>query len=165
MWAIVAAGLMFWTCIRTDVPFLLDQDRGGIIVPVVVNGRAGTALLDTGAGHTVVSPQLLGVSHRLNSGSFSMEQPGFVAQRAWARAPLRLGDADVGLQSVQAMDMAEVSRAYRRNIDALIGQDVLTRFGRVVIDFEARRLLLLRGEFESCPAANTFSQDAAPELR
>ena len=140
-------------CSLTEVPFELDEDRGGIVVPVVVNGRPGAALLDTGAGHTVVSPELLGSPDRLASGSFASDRPGFVATRSWAMASLRVGPADFGRQRVQAMDMSEVSRAYRRRVDGLIGQDVLVRFGRVVIDFDAHQVKFVKGESERCPGA------------
>jgi hypothetical protein len=38
--------------------------------------------------------------------------------------------------------MAEVSRAYGRKIDGLLGHDLLGECRRVSIDFEARLLLL-----------------------
>jgi predicted aspartyl protease len=145
LWGLFAVLLAGAQCAPVEVPFELDTDRGGIVVRVGVNGREGTALLDTGAGHTVVSPQLLGAADaRLPAGSFSRGRPGFTAVGIWASARLSLGLADLGSKPVEAMDMSEVSRVYRRRIDGLVGQDVLARYGRVEIDFEARRIRLLR---------------------
>jgi len=150
MWGTAAMLLLLQPCPEVEVPFELDEDRGGIVVPLAANGHRGSALLDTGAGHTVVSTDLLGTAAGLPPGEFSPERPGLVATRMWIAVELRVAGVSVGRHRVQLMDMSEVSRVYRRRVDGLLGQDVLTRFGRVVIDFEARRIHLARRAEERC---------------
>jgi len=140
-------------CPAVEIPFRLDTDRGGIILDVNVNGRPATALLDTGAGHTVVSTGILRVAAALKPGRFAEDRPGFWGQRMWVWIALGMGRTDLGRLHVHVMDLAEVSRAYGRRVDALVGQDVLSRFDRVVLDFEGRRLHLIPRPEAQCVLA------------
>ena len=57
-------------------------------------------------------------------------------------ATLELGGRTWKRRSVVAMNLGEVSEAFGRRIDGLLGQDLLREFERVTIDFRARTLRL-----------------------
>jgi len=126
-----------------EVPFVYEAERGAIVLEIVANHRPAAVLLDTGAARTVLSAEFVGLPKgRVDSARFSSERPGIRADGVWMIAALTLGGRDLGRQPVRLMDLSEVSRVYKRRVDGLLGQDVLTRFEAIEIDFGARRLRL-----------------------
>jgi predicted aspartyl protease len=126
-----------------SVPFEINRGREAILVRVELNGTPSVLILDTGASHTVVSPERAGLSAiDLAKARFSEKGPGVNAEALWARTTLRLGSKVWSDRPVVVMNMAEVSRAYGRKVDGLLGHDLLGECRRVSIDFEQRRLLL-----------------------
>jgi hypothetical protein len=100
-------------------------------------------ILDTGASHTVVSPERAGLSTLdLAKARFSPNGPGVSAEAVWSRTTLRLGGKVWSDRPVVVMNMAEISRVYGRKVDGLLGHDLLGECRRISIDFEQRRLLL-----------------------
>jgi hypothetical protein len=79
---------------------------------------------------------------KLARSDFSSDRPGLRAPDLYTEATLALGGRTWKNRSVAAMSMAEVSEAFGRRIDGLLGQDLLREFGRVTIDFRARTLRL-----------------------
>jgi hypothetical protein len=125
------------------IPFEVNTGRQAILIRAELNGEPSLLILDTGASHTVVSPERAGLSAiDLARARFSQTGPGVAAEAVWARTTLRLGGKVWSDRPVVVMNMAEVSRAYGRKIDGLLGHDLLGECRRVSIDFEGRRLLL-----------------------
>jgi hypothetical protein len=125
------------------IPFEINRGREAIVVRAELNGEPSVLILDTGASHTVVSPERAGLNAvDLAKARFSGSGPGLHAEAVWARATLRLGGRVWSDRPVVVMDMAEVSRAYGRKVDGLLGHDLLGECRRVSIDFEEHRLLL-----------------------
>ena len=124
-----------------ELPFELIRSQDAIVVEATVRGRPATLLLDTGAATTVIASSLAGPSE-LPAARFSDEGPGLEAQARWAEVPLALGTRLWPRRRVVVMNLDAVSRHYGRRVDGLLGQDLLREFGKVTIDFRAKRLSL-----------------------
>lgn len=127
-----------------EVPFLFEPERGAMVVQLRAGRRTAEVLLDTGAARTVLSAEFAGLpASRISAARFSSDRPGVSGDGVWMRTALALGGRDLGQYPVRLMDLSEVSRVYKRRVDGLLGQDVLTRFETIEIDFRARRLTLV----------------------
>ena len=140
--AVAAALLLASTAAAEPLPFQLDAERGAVLVEMRVNGRKGLFVLDTGSAATIVSLELAGLPRAAARPRFSEDGPGLRASGVYADVSLAIGARALGRRTVAAMDMTEVSRAFRRPIDGLLGQDVLRGFGRLVVDYRERTLEL-----------------------
>jgi len=127
------------------IAFETDARFGSILVPITVNGKPATLLLDTGAASTFVSAELAGVDASQVKRSRFRADGGMEVSGVWESARLELGGRKMTLD-VKAVDFAAASERYGRRIDGLLGQDVLRKFARVTIDFRAKRLLLSNEE-------------------
>ncbi len=126
-----------------EIPFKVYGKRHAILVQVAVNGKRCTFLLDTGSARTVMSPAAVGATEfDLRLTRFRDRGPGATgeAMRGKARS-LRLGKRVWYDRPVVVMNLKEVSRIYGRRIDGLLGQDILTEFDSVAIDFTNRKLV------------------------
>lgn len=129
-----------------EVPFELDSSQGLILVRGLANRASALLLLDTGASRTILRSELVGSGDKLLPSRFSDGGPGLHARGRWREATLQLGQKVWRNRSVVAMNFDEVSRAYGRTIDGLIGQDLLREFDRVTIDFRARKIVFAKGK-------------------
>jgi Aspartyl protease len=126
-----------------EVAFEINRGREAILLRAELNGEPAVLILDTGASHTVVSPERAGLNGLdLERARFSQNGPGMGAEAVWGRTTLRLGGKVWSDRPVVVMNLAEVSRLYGRKVDGLLGQDLLGECRRVSIDFKERRLLL-----------------------
>lgn len=126
-----------------SVPFEINRGREAILLRAELNGQPSVLILDTGASHTIVSPERAGLTALdLAKARFSQDGPGVSAEAVWSRTTLRLGGKVWTDRPVVVMNMAEISRVYGRKVDGLLGHDLLGECRRVSIDFEERRLLL-----------------------
>jgi predicted aspartyl protease len=126
-----------------ELAFEVESTRSAILVRGVVDGKPALFILDTGASRTILARELVRLSSEPSaSPRFSSEGPGLVAAGRYTEATIDLGGRRWRNRSVVAMSMAEVSRAYARTIDGLLGQDFLREFDRVTIDFRTKRILL-----------------------
>lgn len=126
-----------------DVPFESVPKHRAIVVEARVNGRPVRLLVDTGSARTVLSPEVGEVSHvELAVSRFSDRGPGYHGEAVGTQATIRLGKHTWYDHRVVVMDLKEVRRLYGSDIDGLLGQDLLSDFDRVVIDFKAHTLHL-----------------------
>ncbi len=129
-----------------EIPFKVYGKRHAILVQLAVNGKNRTFLLDTGSARTVMSPATVGASEfNLRLTRFRDRGPGATgeAMRGIASS-LRLGKRVWYDRAVVVMNLKEVSRIYGHRIDGLLGQDILTEFTLVVIDFKNRKIVFTR---------------------
>ncbi|HWR16462.1 MAG TPA: retropepsin-like aspartic protease [Terriglobales bacterium] len=119
------------------------QPRRVMIVEAVVNGRTANLIVDTGADQTVVSPELAGLNQvDLVTARFSSNGPGLRAEAIVREADLKL-TSDRGFRiPVMVMRLESVSKIYGVKVDGLIGQDLLSRYGRVSIDYNNKKIEL-----------------------
>lgn len=126
-----------------DLPFERNAARDAILLTAGVNGKRVTLLLDTGANRTVLDKSAAGLTaFDLKMSRFRQNGPGLGGEAVWATVGLRLGEKVWSQRRVVVMDLSEVSRVYGRRIDGILGQDILTEFDQVVIDFKAQRIRL-----------------------
>ncbi|HEX9597556.1 MAG TPA: retropepsin-like aspartic protease [Anaerolineales bacterium] len=122
-----------------EVPFQRNATRDAILLEARVNGKNVVLLLDTGASITVLDKSVAGLTaFDLKQSRFKQTGPGLRGEAVWARVGLRLGPKVWRDRAVVVMDLSEVSRVYGRRIDGILGQDVLTEFDQVTIDFKAK---------------------------
>jgi hypothetical protein len=126
-----------------ELPFEIDSNRSAILVRGLVDGMPVLLILDTGASRTILARELVRLSPQaLAPSRFSSDGPGLVANGRFTETTIELGGGLWRNKSVVGMSMAEVSKAFARRIDGLLGQDFLREFDRVTIDFRTKRLLL-----------------------
>jgi hypothetical protein len=124
------------------LPFELAERQNLILLTVGLEGRPAVFVLDTGAARTVVDATRLGMNVVDLSRARFANGPGVGGEAVWAKVSLRLGERRWMNRPVVVMDLADISARYGRRIDGLLGLDVLRQWGRVVIDFESRSLIL-----------------------
>ena len=141
--AIVARGGLALSAEVLKLPFEIDSANSAILVRASADGKPVLLVLDTGASMTILAPEIVRTAPPgLGPSGFSSDGPGLRARGRYTEATLELGGRTWRNRSVVAMSMAEVSQAFGRRIDGLLGQDLLREFGRVTIDFRARTLRL-----------------------
>jgi len=141
--AIMALGAHSLSAEVLELPFEIDSVQSAILVRASADGKPVLLVLDTGASRTILARELVRTGPtRLAPSSFSTDGPGLRVLGRYTEATLALGGRTWKNRGVVAMNMAEVSRAFGRRIDGLLGQDLLREFGRVTIDFHARTLRL-----------------------
>jgi predicted aspartyl protease len=119
------------------------QPRRAMMVEVIVNGQHANFIVDTGADQTVVSPELAGLNQAdLLTAKFSSRAPGLGADAIIQDADLKLTSNRRFRLPVMVMRLENVSKLYGVKVDGLIGQDVLSRYGRVAIDYQNKRIEL-----------------------
>jgi hypothetical protein len=127
-----------------ELPFELHPRYRAIFIRAVVNGRPVTLLVDTGAASTFVAGDLVGVNRSAIARARFRPEGGLDVSGVWKTASLELDPSWREEVKVGAANLATVSARYRRPLDGILGQDVLGRFARVTIDFEAGKLILTR---------------------
>ena len=156
MRTILILSLVFWTFLMgaaharaadLELPFEIEASQAAILVRGQVDGKPVLLILDTGASCTILARELVRLAPGAHASSrFSPEGPGLNANGRYTEANLELGDRQWRNRIVVGMRMEEVSKAYGRRIDGLLGQDVLREFDRITIDFRTKRLLLSTGK-------------------
>jgi hypothetical protein len=128
------------------IPIELTRPFGLVLVKVEVNGRPATVVVDTGSSHTILSTQLVQVrALALGDGASPSKGSGWVGSAAWIKATVKVGDAVWRDHMFLTMDdLPDISDAVGQKVDGILGEDVLKDFAVVKIDFQHRRLVLLR---------------------
>jgi hypothetical protein len=124
------------------VPFERIPARDTILIRAEVNGRAAALILDTGATYTIVEPRLVSLPRETAGEATPLPGIGISGEGIWAAATIRIGSKTWRRQRVLAMSLEAVSRAYRRHIDGILGQDVLHSVKSVLIDNTAQQVVL-----------------------
>jgi hypothetical protein len=124
-----------------EVNFREIHSRRVMMVEGSVNGRRANLIVDTGAESTVVSPEMAGLNEvELMKARFSSQGPGLRGEAVMDEAEVRLtSDRRVRL-NVVVMRMENVSKEYGVKVDGLIGQDLLSLYGTVAIDYKNKKI-------------------------
>jgi hypothetical protein len=126
-----------------SISFREPQLRRVMMVEAIVNGKHANLIVDTGADQSIVSPELAGLNQAdLMTASFSSRGPGLRADAIVQEADLKLTSGRYFRLPVMVMRLESVSKLYGVKVDGLIGQDVLSRCGRVSIDYQNKRIEL-----------------------
>jgi hypothetical protein len=126
-----------------SIGFREPQLRRVMMVEAVVNGKPANLIVDTGADQTVVTPELAGLNQvDLMTATFSSRGAGLRANAIVLEADLKLTSSRRFRIPVMVMRLEDVSKLYRVKIDGIVGQDVLSRYGKIAIDYENKRIEL-----------------------
>jgi predicted aspartyl protease len=132
--------LTCWCCAQ-DLPY--KEVRRAMLVEVEVNGHRANLLVDTGADHTVLSPEIVGLSDLdLTLGKFSSNAPGLGGEAVVRAVEVKLTSEQKFRVNASVMKLEMVSQRYGVKIDGLLGQDILSRCGRVSIDYRTKTIQL-----------------------
>ena len=145
MWGklVVVLAVLVSAASAQSISFRELQPRRVMMVEAVVNGQRANLIVDTGADQTVVSPELAGLNQvDLMTAKFSSRGVGLAADAIVQDADLKLTANRRFRMPVMVMRLENVSQLYGVKIDGLIGQDVLSRCGRVAIDYQNKRIEL-----------------------
>ncbi len=126
-----------------ELPFELDPRYSAILVSAEINGKPVTLILDTGATQTILDAQLLGLTNLdLKMSRFSGSGPGLRGEAVWATARVKLGARVWHDQRIVAMNLKELTPRYGRPIHGILGQDILSQFDRVTINYRNKTIRL-----------------------
>ena len=126
-----------------ELSFELHGRMHVILVEASVNGRPVTLILDTGATNTMLTQQAAGMSSlQLQLSRFANREPGIRGEAVWGEVTLRLGKHTWRDQRVAVMNLDELTRVYGRQIDGILGQDLLRKFSSVEIRFKSKKIIL-----------------------
>jgi predicted aspartyl protease len=124
-----------------ELSFELHSKFAAILLRVDVNSVPATMILDTGSSHTILSPRAAGLESRQMHGPVNfLKGSGVTGDARWGKATLKIGSHLFRDQRVVVLDLEDVSRNFGQEVGGLLGQDVLCRFDRLVIDFKRRRI-------------------------
>jgi predicted aspartyl protease len=126
----------------TSVPF--NRTGSNIVADVAVGGKTRHFLLDTGAGLTVLSPDTAGWSpvevKMVRSKRLAVGIDGSTHSMGSTTAELELGQTMI-VTPVAVADLSPLSKALNMKLDGILGQDVLSQFSRVTIDYKNKHLI------------------------
>ena len=111
-----------------------------------MNAQPSTLVVDTGSSHTILSWQILRVRPlALPQAPTFSKASGLVGRGGWAKATLEIGAMTWTDHRVLVTDdFQDLSHSMKQQVDGIVGEDVLKEFSSVTIDFQHRRLFLLR---------------------
>lgn len=112
-----------------------------LVVEAVVNGRPVHLIVDTGATVTLLSRDVVNAGA---PGGSAFGSAGFLANGRAFEVDLRLDSRRWPHRVIGVADLSQVREMLGRNIDGLLGQDVLSEFTSMQIDYKARTLTLTR---------------------
>jgi len=126
-----------------QIPFEWIRQPDAILVRATVNGKSVHLILDTGATFTMLGPEVLGkASVPLKPSQFSIDGPGMIGEARFVEVKFQIAAKQWRNRIVLLKNFEQVSRAYGRRIDGILGQDILSEFDRVSIDFRNRKIIL-----------------------
>jgi len=118
--------------------------EGMVFVPVKVNGSDVLLMLDTGATNTVVSPKAVHVPVNAASQMATVTEGHQQVNVAVARLDVKLGEARIDSAVVVLTDLSPAQAARYGKFDGLLGQNVLSQFKSVRIDYQNKVIELER---------------------
>ncbi len=128
-------------CGRVDVP-LVFYDRSGF-VRVTVSGKPMTLLVDP-ASLTIVNTDRLDLPIIRKIKGAGITATGSTTTR-WQLVgldKLEIGEQTVTRLQVMAKSLSQLEMAFGREVDGILGNDVLVRWDTVKIDYKSGRLIL-----------------------
>jgi predicted aspartyl protease len=129
-----------------EIPFTVSPKQAMLLVEVRVDGHPLTFLLDTGSTFTVIDHALLGIpATELKKARFARGGVGVDFEAIVTPHRLQIGARTFDAWHLLATDIGPLAAMYGRRIDGVLGQDALSRFRTITIDFVRRVLILTEG--------------------
>jgi hypothetical protein len=128
---------------ESGLALISDAKTGTILVDAKVDSHPIVMILDTGASRTMFDGKYFGVSPvDLQAARMNKRGVGIDADVVWRRADFSFADQKWSQQEVQVADLRWLSKIYGRQIDGIIGQDVLRQFASVQINYKWHCVML-----------------------
>ena len=125
-----------------EIPF--SSSRGLIIVQADINGKTVPLLFDSGAMRTFVNPSVLHGLKTSSGNAISIADGNAVDVRV-VKTAVSLGGASFQVL-VSSYDMTPFASSIGLRIDGVVGQDVIGKFSRILIDFGRHRITLIEAQ-------------------
>jgi hypothetical protein len=114
-----------------------------ILIETVINRLPARLIFDTGSIRTILSTEILGMNPAIGETQKQQFPYGIEAdQPIESRVDFLLDRLELTATLVLAADLADVSQRLQTRCDGIIGQDVISLFNSVQIDFRKSILLL-----------------------
>ena len=127
------------------VPFEYAKGRNSILLPVRINDKPALLILDTGAAHTVLCPEVAGIDRKELVPSQIAEGGGWFIDDAVGReVAFQVGNLKWEKRRVVVMDLSQVLSGYHQKVDGILGMDFLSEFSLVTINTKDQMLTLTR---------------------
>lgn len=122
------------------VLMLVNQQQRVPVVELTVNGRTAHFIVDTGSEQTLVATEL--TTAAAPSRSEFRRDGGLDVHGRWWLVDLAVGDQRWTKRMVGVVDFANIRAHFGKDIDGLLGQDVLREFESVRIDYRTKVMTL-----------------------
>src|SRR5215831_12693811 len=108
-----------------------------ILIEASINQQPARLIFDTGSTRTILSTEILGIDPATIGGRQKQELPYGVEpdQSIQSRVNFVLDRLELAGTLVLAADLDEVSRRLQMKCDGIVGQDVISLFNSVLIDY------------------------------
>jgi hypothetical protein len=127
------------------VPFEYAKGRNSILLPVRINDKPALLILDTGAAHTVLCPEVAGIDRKEPAPAQTASGGGRDVDDAVGReVELQVGSLKWEKRKVAVMDLSQIFSVYQEKIDGILGMDFLNEFSLVTINTKDQTLTLTR---------------------
>src|SRR5258708_24466752 len=127
------------------VPFEYAKGRNSILLPVRINDKPALLILDTGAAHTVLCPEVAGIDRKELVPSQIAEGGGWFIDDAVGReVAFQVGNLKWEKRRVVVMDLSQVLSGYHQKVDGILGMDFLSEFSLVTINTKDQIVTLTR---------------------
>lgn len=115
-----------------------------ILVEAAINQQPARLIFDTGSTRTILSTEILGIDPVAIGGRQKQQFPyGVEADHSIeSRVNFVLDRLELAGTLVLAADLAEISRRLGSRCDGIVGQDVISMFHSVLIDYQRSILQL-----------------------
>jgi predicted aspartyl protease len=121
--------------------FEYSTSRNAILLHVRINDKLALLILDTGATHIVLRPEILGLNpKKLAQTKASSGGAGFMGDAVGQEVSLQVGSWKWEKRRVAVMDLSQVLSAYQEKIDGVLGLDFLTEFNQVTINVKDKTI-------------------------
>src|SRR5262249_32312201 len=125
-------------------PFEYAEGRGSILLRVRVNEKPALLIFDTGASHTILRPEFLGMKPSELVPTEASSGGGFMGDAVGREVTLQVGNRKAAKRRVAVMDLSQVLSVYHEKIDGILGLDFLFEFRRVTIDVTEKTIVFVK---------------------
>ena len=126
------------------VVLAFHQDRTHRVLRVDghIDGQPAVFLVDTGATRSIVDAARIGISRNRLPTVARRNGPGVRSAGYMRAVNLELGERAWCDRPILAVDFTDFHKVYGKDVAGIIGQDLLTEFARVEIDYRRQRITM-----------------------
>lgn len=112
-----------------------------MLVRVRINNKPAILIFDTGSAHTIVRPELVGVTPKeLIPTQMGGSGGGFIGDAVGREVSLEVGSSTWKKRKVAVMDLSQVLSVYEEKIDGILGLDFIKEFRQVTINVKEKTI-------------------------